>query len=391
MWRALRAQLDEPGPPRPARPSTFDFTLAAIGVALVLLEASTRKELVLPALQIPVALVVSSALAWRRVHPLLAVLVAFGLASALTLVEIALALPELALHASAVVLLLPYALLRYASWREVLLGLGAVLLTYGLAALAGELHGSEEAIGGLVVLLFPAALGATLRFRDLAHRRDVQHAQLSERQMLARELHDTVAHHVAAIVIQSQAARAVASKRPEAVTEALVAIEGEAVRSLAELRSLVGALRDADLSSALAPEAGIEAIEGLVRDAGDHASLERAGDLDDLAPAVGLALHRIARESLHNAKRHARGATRIDVHLVADERSVRLTVLDDGEHWRPAARASGVGIVGMRERASLLGGTLEAGPLPARGWKVEVVLPRTAADDRSAQPAGARA
>lgn len=376
MWRELRAHLREPGLGRPSRPSTLDALLAVSGVVLALVEGATRDGLALRPLQIAVGVGVGASLGWRRTRPLPALVVAFGLASLLATLEIVLAYPELGLYSTALVLLHPYSLLRHGSGREVAIGLLVVLGAYLGAALAGEMHGPKDALGALIVLLFPAALGASVRFRELAHRRDVEHAQLRERQMLARELHDTVAHHVSAIVIQAQAARAVYRTRPEAAADALLAIEGEASRSLSELRSLVGALRD-DAADALGPQARADAIGELVRDAGDRATFERVGDLEQLSPSVELALHRIARESLHNARKHARGATRIDVRLVVADDSVRLTVRDDGETSRAGARGhTGFGLVGMKERASLLGGTLEAGPSPSGGWQVEAVLPR---------------
>jgi signal transduction histidine kinase len=229
----------------------------------------------------------------------------------------------------------------------------------------------------VVVLFFPAALGASVRFWDHAQRRDVEHAKLRERQMLARELHDTVAHHVSAIVIQAQAARVVLTKRPDAAANALAAIDGEASRALADLRALVGTLRDAD-GAATAPQAGVREIEVLVRDLGERGVFERVGDFEHLAPAVEHALHRIARESIHNAVRHARGASRIDVRIAAESGRVRLTVRDDGEASGAPAR-SGFGLVGMKERASVLGGTLDAGPRPSGGWQVEAVLPHKGA------------
>ncbi|MBN8617138.1 MAG: hypothetical protein J0L92_41550, partial [Deltaproteobacteria bacterium] len=116
-------------------------------------------------------------------------------------------------------------------------------------------------------------------------------------------------------------------------------------------------------------------FEALVRDSGVHAHFHRGDAIGPLAPAVELALHRIARESLHNAARHAHEATRIDVRLETDADRVRLTVRDDGR-GSSATRGSGFGLVGMKERALLLGGTLEAGPLPSRGWQVEAILPR---------------
>jgi signal transduction histidine kinase len=254
-----------------------------------------------------------------------------------------------------------------------------VLLTFFGALAAGEMQTLAEAFGALVVLLFPAALAASLRFRDRALRRDIEHAQLRERQLLARELHDTVAHHLSAILIQAQAAKAVAARRPEAMREALDTVEVESARALAELRSLVGALRE-DEDAARTPRAKAAAIEALAREAGEHVSFVREGQSVELAPAVDLALHRIARESLHNAARHADGATRVEIKLATDGDLVRLTIRDDGRASRGSG-GRGFGIVGMRERAALLGGTLEAGPLPEGGFCVEAVLP--AAGSRS--------
>jgi signal transduction histidine kinase len=99
-----------------------------------------------------------------------------------------------------------------------------------------------------------------------------------------------------------------------------------------------------------------------------------SGDVDDLGPGVGAALYRLAQESVTNAVRHARGATRVEVLVTADDRSVHLRVSDDGDAAPPPA--AGYGIPGMIERADLLGGRCAAGPDPAGGWTVTAVLPR---------------
>jgi signal transduction histidine kinase len=380
VWRILRERLEEPSPPRPTRPSRTDLLLAGAAALIAVVEGALRSDLPLPLLQIAAAVVIAGALALRRARPLVALGLAFGVANTLTCLGLVLSLPDLGLVASLFVLLLPYSLLRLGSGREIAAGLVVVLATYGFSAFAGDLRDPEDAIGALVVLLFPAALGAVSRAGDHSHRRELEHAQLRERQMLARELHDTVAHRVAAIAIQSQAARAVLAKRPDAAAAALSAIEGEASRARSELRGLVGALRD-DAPATLAP-GGLAGIEELVRDAGAHAHLEREGDLGAIAPSVEHALHRIVRESLHNVARHGRGVGRIDVRLVATTDEVTLTVRDDGQsHGEPG---KGYGLVGMKERAHLLGGRLEAGPSPTGGWLVESVLPR-----RGAEGAGA--
>lgn len=379
VWRILRERLEEPSPPRPARPPRMDLLLAGAGALLAIVEGALRTDLPIPLVQTVAAVVIASALALRRARPLAALALAFGVANTLTCVGLVLALPDLGLAASLLVLLLPFSLLRLGSGREIAGGMALVVATYAFSAFAGDLRDPEDTIGALVVLLFPAALGAVARVGDRSHRRELEHAQLRERQMLARELHDTVAHRVAAIAIQSQAARAVLAKRPEAAAAALSAIEGEASRALSELRALVGALRD-DAPATLAP--GLGTIEDLVRDAGAHVHLEREGDFGAIAPSVEHALHRIARESLHNVARHGRGVGRIDVRLVAKADEVTLTVRDDGQsHGEPG---KGYGLVGMKERAHLLGGRLEAGPSPTGGWVVEAVLPR-----RGAEGAGA--
>ena len=104
--------------------------------------------------------------------------------------------------------------------------------------------------------------------------------------------------------------------------------------------------------------------------------MDLAGDLDELGPTVGAATYRIAQESVTNALRHARNATRIDVQVAGDREAIRLTVRDDGDQVHASSVKAGYGVVGMTERAALLGGTLEAGPGPDHGWVVDAVLPR---------------
>ncbi|MFC0483217.1 sensor histidine kinase [Pseudarthrobacter scleromae] len=111
---------------------------------------------------------------------------------------------------------------------------------------------------------------------------------------------------------------------------------------------------------------------------GPRVDVELSGELDDLSPVVGAALYRLAQESVTNARRHARYATRVAVRVVGDAEHVRLTVDDDGAASTAGGGPSGDGLVGMRERARLLGGTFHAGP-SAGGWRVEAMLPRAGA------------
>jgi signal transduction histidine kinase len=182
---------------------------------------------------------------------------------------------------------------------------------------------------------------------------------------------------VSAIAVRAQAGRTLAATQPMAAVDALVVIEEAASRALTELRAIVRTLRDGD-DADLAPQGGVADIARLAAAAeGPQVDVELVGDLEDLRPMVAAAVYRIAQESITNAVRHARRATRVDVRVIGEDESVLVVVLDDGEPT--TASAPGYGVAGMTERAALLGGTLEAGPSPGGGWLVTATLPRNGA------------
>jgi len=193
-------------------------------------------------------------------------------------------------------------------------------------------------------------------------------------------LHDTVAHHVSAIAIQAQAGQLLAKSRDlGGAREALEVIEEEASRTLAEMRSMVGSLRRSNGSAQVFAQRGVADIDRLATAQGAQGiriEVEHGGDLNDLRPSVQAALYRVAQESITNATRHARHATRIHVLVAADMENVRLSVTDNGERGASKARAEGYGLVGMAERVTLLGGNLVAGPGPDHGWTVRATIPR---------------
>ncbi|WP_146930562.1 sensor histidine kinase [Cellulomonas xylanilytica] len=366
LWTAPRA------PGAPAR-VWRDWVLVALLVPTAVLEAVLRPDVTWRPVALVLALVVVVSLLWRRTHPLGAVLVVFGTLVVVDTAVLVSGAGELGLYTTACVLLLPYALCRWGSGRDVVLGLAAVLVATTLG-IAGDFTGVAEAVLAVVFIMTPAGIGAWVRLASTARVRERDQVRLREREQLARELHDTVAHHVSAIAVRAQAGRVVAASDPSAAVAALVVIEGEASRALTEMRLMVGALRD-DGAADLAPQRGVGDIEQLATAGPPRVVVDLSGDLDGLRPAVGAALFRLAQESVTNALRHARYASQVRVEVAAGEESVRLTVVDDGElHGRSG---TGYGLVGMAERASLLGGTLEAGPGQERGWTVVAVLPRT--------------
>jgi signal transduction histidine kinase len=209
--------------------------------------------------------------------------------------------------------------------------------------------------------------------------RELDQVKLLERERLARDLHDTVAHHVSAMAIRAQAGIATSASHPEAAVDALRVIESEASLVLDEMRAMVRVMRG-NQPAGLAPKPRVADLERLTTRS--HAvpavEVKIVGDVDDLPPSVGATVYRLAQESVTNARRHARHATRIEVRVAADENSVQLRVSDDGDIGSTRQPESpGYGLIGMIERADLLGGTCEAGPNPDRGWTVTAVLPRS--------------
>ncbi len=373
---AVRSFLAEPPVPDPPARVWRDWALLYAIPVSALLETIFRQDLVWRPVGLVVCLGVAVTLLWRRTHPLLVTAIAFG---ATTLVDTAARLfadePTAVLLTTGFLLVLPYSLLRWASGRDAAIGMGLILGLHAVAEIANGNLG--DLVLGAAFFLLAAALGASMRYRTGARLRERDQVRLRERERLARELHDTVAHHVSAIAIRAQAGRALAASQPGAAVEALEVIEDAASRTLTELRALVGALRDGDEPD-LTPQRGVADISRLAGTTdGPRVDVELSGDLDGLRPMVGAAIYRIAQESITNAVRHARQATLIAVRVCGEDDCVRLVVRDDGEAI--AGAVPGYGLAGMTERAALLGGTLEAGPGSGRGWTVTAMLPRNRA------------
>jgi signal transduction histidine kinase len=370
-----RSLWNEPRAPNPPPPQWWDWALVAALIVASIVEVFLSDDLVWPAPTLALSVVVAPALLWRRRQPLAAAALAVGTCIALDVVGVVAGVPWEGMNAQGFLILVIYALFRWGSGREAVIGsllpFAAVLLS------AFDAPVGEVVFGGLFVL-FLAALGAAFRYRGVERLRGRDQARLREREQLARELHDTVAHHVSAIAIQAQAGRIVAEARPEAVLDALVVVEKEASRALTEMRTIVGALRQGERSD-LAPQPGVADIARLAETNGHQPRVDvtLTGDLAELPPSVDAALYRLAQESVTNALRHARHATLVNVVVTGEPDHVRLTVWDDGD-GRPsgAGSSSGFGLLGMAERTRLLGGTLEAGPGRERGWTVHAELPR---------------
>ncbi|WP_246095471.1 sensor histidine kinase [Streptomyces roseicoloratus] len=262
----------------------------------------------------------------------------------------------------------------------------AVALLVGV--LAGMVSFLPALTGAIVRNHREAAESARLRAEQTALLAEMDRAQAvgAERARMARELHDMVANHLSAIAIHSTAALSI----DDAATtrQALTVIRENSVEGLAEMRRLIGLLRDSsgDAEPAAAPTlAGLEALVAQARTHGGSSGLEftledRHGEDGAPLPApVELAAYRIVQESLTNALKHAAPGV-VGVFLAREARSLTVRVTSPvGDRPGPRAPGSGAGLVGMRERVALLGGEFEAGPVPdgdgSKRWQVRAVLP----------------
>lgn len=293
-----------------------------------------------------------------------------------------------------------YTLTAYGDGRRSLLtaGTGIVALTSWWLIASADVE-PRAAIGWVFFRIgasvMSAALGESVRTRRFiaaeAHER-AERAERSreeeararadaERLRIAREVHDTVAHAIAIINVQSGVTAHVLDKRPEQAREALETIEQTSAQALREMRAILGVLRDTD--DGRTPHPGLHEIDELTaqaREAGLDITLDAAPPPPSLPSAVGGAAYRILQESITNVIRHA-GPTRVTIALSYDVDALNISVIDEGRcHSAGVRRArsqagQGRGILGMRERCQLLGGNLTARPVPDGGFEVNARLP----------------
>jgi signal transduction histidine kinase len=212
-----------------------------------------------------------------------------------------------------------------------------------------------------------------------AERERAERARLSvaaERTRIARELHDVVGHSVSVMTVQASAARRLLKPHQDKEREALLVVEQTGREALAEMRRMVGVLRRPEEAPALAPQPSLEHLDKLIaqtRNSGLPVDLRIEGEPEQLAASVDLTAYRLVQEGLTNAIKHAR-ARHAEVLVRYDESYVELTVTDDGT-GDGHGEGGGHGLVGMRERVSVYGGELEAGPLPGGGFRLHARLP----------------
>ncbi|MBM0278539.1 sensor histidine kinase [Micromonospora tarensis] len=331
----------------------------------------------------------------RRVRPLLCL----ALVAGLQLPVIGIAPPEATIRGVAP-FVAAYTVGSLLPVRRALLAVGAVvavesvgaallvtpdpLTAVGYTAASALTHAGATVVGGWVATHRSYAELVRLRADEAIReeRTKLQAAIDAERSRMARELHDVAAHHLSGMVVQAAAVERLIDRDPDAARAGVAWIRAQGKETLDNLRLVVGVLRGRpgrEGGDGATPVPGLGMLDDLVRTAGNLAGpveFVREGDPRELSPIADVALYRIAQESLSNARQHAPGApARVVLRFLP--RSVSLQVVNEPGTPRPvpAARTGGVGLVGMRERAQLIGATFTAGPTSTGGWSVTATLP----------------
>ena len=340
---------------------------------------------------LPLFLVGDLALLWRRRLPAVAAVGFFA---------------PLALHASITgdgvegafvlfpALVVLYSLGAYAAERSLVAGiLGVVALSavHDTQDPQLRLSNSDEVWGyvlwvsvqGLVLM---AGVAVSTRRKSVeAHRRverieqERRAAVIDERAKIARELHDVVTHNVNVVVMQAMAAHGVLSTDPERARGPLEAIETSGREALAEMRRMLGVLREDE--PMLGPQPGAADVVRLahtLRATGQQIDCSLSGDLESLSPGLGMVVYRIVQEALTNAMKHAAGAP-VQLGVTILDGCVEVRVRNERGDGEPERTGAGQGLVGMSERAALFGGELHAGPSNDGGFLVVARLPVEAA------------
>jgi signal transduction histidine kinase len=361
----------------------------AIALALTAwMEAEVWAEHLHPAPVVaPLMAVAGLALLWRRPYPLRVALV-------LVATMLAQASAGMTLHSAVA----PVVAMLFTSWslgahearRRAVLGLTLLVAVVWVAMAVSELRGTDRYQGTdypwiAMLLLVPGVLGIafgartrTLRAAEARARElelEQREAVASERARIARELHDVIAHSMSVMTVQAGAAEEMLKVDPRRAAEPVRAVQEAGRQALVEMKRLVGVLREDDEELGLAPQPGLADLERLVaqvRDAGLRVTLRIEGEVRPLPLGVDLSAYRVVQEALTNALKHAGGAP-VTVRIRYGPRDLQVEVEDEGR--TPQVRAGGHGLVGMRERVGIFGGTFDAGPRESGGFAVRALLP----------------
>jgi len=370
------------------RPRTLDLVIAVAFLVWAVIEVIVGVDHGRVAVNLVAAIVSPAALAWRRIAPSVAALVCAGGLVFKTLAG----LPLDGLALLAAVLVAAYSAGRRVALRRAVV-VAAVMIAFAWLSLLGLPRQDQTVANYPFVALWigaPAAAGAALRHEiakasraaDRAARAEVvreQYAQaavLDERLRLARELHDTVAHAVSVMVLNAGAVRSRLPGELGSERAALERTESQGRQAISQLRRMLGVLRATSPAAELDALPTLEQVPELVDDTrqlGIAVDLVVDGPVTRLEPGLQLCAYRVVQEALTNVRKHS-GASAVTVRVAYDEAGLRIRVADDGAGPGHAGAGEGHGLIGLRERVELYGGTFAAAAA-AEGFVVTADLP----------------
>ena len=373
----------------PLRPSSLDAVLALLLATAAQLEVWAGGMPGPPAAKLTLAVLTTVPLAWRTVAPVAVVLLTTGGYALAVVLGVPADDPLVPLLAP---LLAIYSLGAHGSVRGIVAGGGIAVVAYSVASAWGTGGEASDALRNTGAVVVALAVGRAVRVMgfetdllkartsQLERERDeqAQAAVAEERARIARELHDVIGHSISVMGVQAGAVRRLLAPEQARERESLLAVERVGRDAVEEMHRLLGFLRSDGERVTPGTPLTLQRVEDLVaemRRAGLEVDLHVDGQLDDLSAGRALAAFRILQEALTNVLRHAPGA-RVSASLRRTAAELQIEVADDGG-TRPGTRSGGGGhgLVGMRERAALYGGTLEAGPRADGGFMVIARLP----------------
>jgi len=376
---------------RPDHLPRADLLIALCVAALAGVEVMLNARIAPRPVAFPVEIAMGAALAWRRRSPLAVSIAEAVLGIALIGGGVPLTEPIVDMLATVVA---AYSLVSYATTVRAVIGSVLIAASVGVqTALAHE--GFSNLAFAAVFLAAMWLMGLTVRRRtahavrtELAAERlsrdaedRVTRAAAEERARIARELHDVVAHSLSVMVVQAGAAEQLLRHDPRRALGPVRSVQRVGQEAITEMSHLLGVLRDGGPEPGLAPQPGLEELVELVRqsrDAGLDVRLEIDEHLDTVPPGLALTVYRIVQEALTNSRKHA-GAEYASVRVSRLDDHLLLEVVDSGGHGSPTGTGGGHGLLGMRERVAVYGGTLSAGPVSPRGFRVRANIPIGAA------------
>ena len=327
-------------------------------------------------LALPVMLLVTATapLAWRRRAPL-------SVAWIVVVSDVLLSLAGYETRSVVCVLIAVYTVAAYTEGRALIFAVPPLAVVGMIPLVVNHWRLVDALLAVTWDAVIPFVFGRIMydRRRRIARDRELaaEDAVAAERARIARELHDVVAHHMGVIVVQAAAARTVADEDPGAVCEALRQIEGSGRAGLTEMRRLLQVLNP-DRNEERAPQPGLARLDDLLQDMrAGGLPVERVveGAVHALPQGLDLSAYRIVQEALTNTLTHA-GRAHARVLLRFEPDCLEIEVADDGQGAAvPSSEGAGRGLIGMRERVQLFGGTLQAGPRPGGGFIVRARLP----------------